>query len=715
MMNNIIKLSVKYFVAFLTGCSSFQSIFAENSTSTDVDLNTGIFEQLATIRVTAEAPVSDLNKQMTVGVLGHSSVLNTPFSMTAIDDADIVKRGADTLGQVFIKDPAIYSQSTTMSTNWWGVMIRGLPVRNFYIDEIPAPPEWLGDYPTEFTENITVLKGLTGYMYGFGAPGGAIDYQLKRPKSTPETKITFGYRNPSVMNILIDQSDYLHTVDMRYRFILGTTQGEAYNGSGQNRYIGSFALDKKISDNVNWTTNFSYENKKTLHEPPIFLLGNLTVGLPKPTYAYDDFLVDNSFYKSQLFTANTAMNWQFSPDWSLKYQLGYTQKLHQFNFVFNSLVNAAGDYNGFLTQFAYLEKSFAHQLMLSGNLSTENVQHHLHMGFGNTKSWLKTSSYYSDKSPRLDDYVDNLYQKQNYLIAHHPDFSLNATRSVVEQSYAFLSDKVQINDQFQTILGLRYTSYDAEDSTHHATSNSGYSTQAATPTLALIYKPLTNMTVYLNYVESLEEGQRVSSIYKNAGEVLNATRSKQHELGIKYDTTQFFATAALFKIQRTAIIENENNELSQDGLTYYRGLELNASFKPIDSLTIGAGMMYLDAKIDKKSQSSAELTGNRPESVPKYIGTLNAEYLLNSLQGLSLHGNVRYNGKSYATNSNILEIPAYALVNAGLSYSFTIAQQDIVLNANINNIFNKKYWASNSTFVNIGEGRNAVLSCSIKW
>jgi outer membrane receptor for ferric coprogen and ferric-rhodotorulic acid len=83
----------------------------------------------------------------------------------------------------------VYTPTSSSTTDWWGTQIRGLPVRNSYVDGVPMLLHWGGDFPTEVIESVTALKGLTGFMYGFGEPGGALSYKLKRPKAANETTV----------------------------------------------------------------------------------------------------------------------------------------------------------------------------------------------------------------------------------------------------------------------------------------------------------------------------------------------------------------------------------------------------------------------------------------------------------------------------------------------------------------------------------------------
>ncbi|MCH4249233.1 MAG: TonB-dependent receptor [Acinetobacter populi] len=666
--------------------------------------------QLPVIAVVAESKQHSLKKITQSGALGSKSILDTPFSVTVVESDDISKRGAKTLGQIFINDPAVYSQSAAMATDWWGTAVRGLGVSNYYIDGFPMSLHWGGDFPAEAAESVTVLKGLTGFMYGFGSPGGAISYQLKRPKATPETSLEVSYRNPAMVTALIDTSDYIDAVDLGYRFVIGGDKGEAYNTADQNHLITSLALDKKLTDNINWTANFIYENNKTEHEPPIFSFGSLTNGFPKVTYDYDHLTIDNSFYKTNTFNAFTGLDWKINENWALKYQLGYTRKEHHSNLVFDYLLNNAGDYRGNLYQFAGLDKSTLNQLMLMGHLNTGVIQHDLVAGIGYT-----VSTYQSGKDSYWGNVFNgNLYQDQSYIITRKPDYSFKPKSSETAQTYGYISDTIKFNEQWQTILGLRHTYYDSEA----LNSAVGYNTKATTPTVALLYKPLPEATLYASYVESLESGSVVGTTYANAGEVLDATVSKQYEVGVKYDAQPFGLTAALFKMERAATMDSIRNGLTyltQDGLTNYTGLELNGNYKPIDTLKLGMGMMYLDASIDQVSEANKATKGHQPAGVAKWSGVANAEYTVDSVEGLSLHGNIRYNGESYTSTANIVEVPAYTLVNVGASYKFKLGGHDAIVNGNINNLLNKKYWASSGSWASIGEARNGVLALKVTW
>ncbi len=173
------------------------------------------------------------------GAMGAKSLLDTPYSITVVDKEDIARRQATSIAQIFANDPSVYSSAPAATTNWWGTQIRGLGVRNYYIDDVPLLLYWGGDFPLESVESVTALKGLTGFMYGFGAPGGVISYRTKRPTAEPMLTTDIGYRTNSIFYARVDAGGPL-TKDgkLGYRLNLAGEKGTAYNQAGVNRLVG---------------------------------------------------------------------------------------------------------------------------------------------------------------------------------------------------------------------------------------------------------------------------------------------------------------------------------------------------------------------------------------------------------------------------------------------------------------------------------------------
>lgn len=674
---------------------------------------------LPAVKVTAKAMATDsslgyLAKDVTAGALGTKSVLDTPFSITVVDSQEIAERGAKSIAQIFVNDAAVYTSTASSTTDWWGTQIRGMAVRNSYIDDVPMMLYWGGDFPTEIVEKVSALKGLTGFMYGFGEPGGALSYELKRPKNTNETSVTLGYRNPGVLSAHVDTS---HTFgdELAARVNLATEWGEAYNQSDSKRTVASLAVDKHFGASVNWFTTLAYEKNRLKAEPMTFYLndGGYDVAasggkLPSVTYDYDDINIDNSYYKTEMMLASTGVQWQINDRWSLKYQLGYSRKTHYSNKSFANLLNREGDYNGYAYNFVNQLDAVFTQAMLKGTMETAGMKHDVVAGLGLQRSKDQGANewYWSN------DFNGNIHQEQTFRFTRTPDFSLAPLSQDASQVYAFASDTVHLSERWQAIIGLRFTDYRLKDVDNNPIVDSGYDTNKVSPTLALVYKPDARTSIYGSYIEALEPGTRVSTVYANAGDLLGATVSKQYEAGVKHDTADTDYTAALFRVERAnqMVVWRDNlRYLTQSGMLTYQGLELSGAHQFTRDLNLGLSAVYLDASINKVEDTTLE--GNDPAFTPKWQVVGNAQYRVTGIRGLKLHGNVRYFGKSYTSDGNTLSVPDRTIVNAGLTYDFRMQGQDWTLFGNVYNLLNTKYWAGGGWSQGaVGEARNFSLA-----
>lgn len=643
------------------------------------------------------------------GVMGDKTVLDTPFSVTVIDAAEIEMRDPLNIGQLFVNDPSVFSFATTGTVNWWGTQIRGLGVRNHYVDGAPIDLYWGGDYPLEPIESVQALKGATGFMYGFGSPGGVIAYRTKRPTEMTAISTEAGWRGSSVWTAHVDAGGPVNESDkLGYRVNLAGATGQEYNEAITHRGLASTAVDYRFTDNLVWRTTATYEDN-TLEREPFHIYWNLPTGSALPVVPEDwgNLHVDNSTYGYHLATAATSLEWRINDDWRVDLTQGYARKRHRSNKTFIYLDDTNGDYSGYLYQFSELDETHSTQALLQGRLDTGPVRNELVLGASNEVYNADFGAGYIFSN----EFNGNIYQRQTYL-APAADDSIAGSPYKETQNSVFASDTLYFGDSWQAVVGLRYTNYDLEDFDGDPTVDSGYRTDAVTPTLALLYKPVEQATIYASYVESLEGGSVVSDpVYVNIGEVLDATVSTQIEAGVKYDGGRVSLTGAVFRIEQANLMDkivNGDRFLTQDGVTRYDGVEAIADFKVTNDLTLGLGVVHLDATIQDADDPTLE--GTAPGETAEWQVVGHGEYNVPAIPGLSLHGSVRYYGEA-ETFAPVVTIPGYTLASVGANYRTEVAGRGVVFTANINNLFDKKYWG----LQNFGERRNASVSVTVDW
>ena len=119
---------------------------------------------------------------------------------------DLAERQVSKLGDVFALDASVSDNSGAYSSWASYVTVRGLPLdwQNAYrIDGKPFL-SYAITLPYEHFEQIELLKGSSGFMYGFGSPGGIVNYVTKKPTEQPVRSIDIGYKSDSLWSEHVD-------------------------------------------------------------------------------------------------------------------------------------------------------------------------------------------------------------------------------------------------------------------------------------------------------------------------------------------------------------------------------------------------------------------------------------------------------------------------------------------------------------------------------
>ncbi|EDT11849.1 TonB-dependent receptor plug [Paraburkholderia graminis C4D1M] len=141
---------------------------------------------LPTVKVTAAQDTTQhLKEDVGSGALGTRSQLDTPFSTTVVTSEELQDRQPSKLGDVFATDASVSDNGNAYNAWATYLTVRGMQLdwqSGFKIDGMPFNSYGI-TMPYEQLEKVELLKGLTGFMYGFGAPGGIVNYVTKKPPS----------------------------------------------------------------------------------------------------------------------------------------------------------------------------------------------------------------------------------------------------------------------------------------------------------------------------------------------------------------------------------------------------------------------------------------------------------------------------------------------------------------------------------------------------
>ncbi|MFW0743658.1 TonB-dependent siderophore receptor [Aliarcobacter butzleri] len=645
-----------------------------------------------------------------VGLWDRRSLQDTPYQMSVVSQ-DMLENTGNDINQIFKMNPLTQLNYTSTSGASWsetGVNVRGFTiVGNTILDGIALPALYTS--LTQDVERVEILNGLSGFLYGVGYVGGAVNYVTKRPTQERLTNLTIGSSGNEAAYVHADLGGKIDEKGkFSYRLNAFKQDGETSikNQEVDNTLV-SGALDWRATDNLILSFDASHKKAKTDKLAATFLTTNsISKFDPKQGYAPDwtfsEITQDNLGFKSL---------WQINDNVKLRTGYVYLEKESEHSQPYiNS--NSDGTY-----EFQYYRlspdktKDHGAYVYTDFDFKTFGIEHTLTVG----GSGMKRKYYEMDGSY---EYVSlgnyslselNHISKPTYLRDTNKPKYLSSRN---EKINFMIGDDIRFNENWSILVGLNRAETQTDSYDMSGTRTGGYDANEVTPSVSLIFKPFEDLTTYATYMEALENGTVVGNTYKNAGEVFDPYVSKQYEIGAKYSVSEnLLLSSALFRIERANSYEDlttSPHTLTQDGLVIHEGLELTATGKVTDNLTIIGGGTIMDLEIDKAASNE----GKKPTDTASKMAKLYAEYDISAVKGLTLTGGAYYMGESYRDGANTDIISSYTVYDAGLRYKTKLDKYPTTFIMNVANLTDKDYWRNTSSF---GDPRNIAFSMKMEF
>jgi len=282
-------------------------------------------------------------------------------------------------------------------------------------------------------------------------------------------------------------------------------------------------------------------------------------------------------------------------------------------------------------------------------------------------------------------------------------------------SYSVADTLGMLDGRLQLTLGAR-----AQRVRQTMASPKAYDEQAITPMLGVIAKPWgPSVSLYANYIEALSPGMTVGTTYANAGDVLSPYKTKQKELGVKWDAGTFTNTVSLFNIEMPSTMSVNGTGpgalpvLSLNGLQRNNGIEWNTFGQITKDVRVLGGIAYTEAK-QVRSDASA-INGNDMAGVPRWTANLGTEWDTPWVRGLTLNARLTYTGAQYIDAANKLELASWQRWDIGARYATKIASKPVTIRASVENLTDNRYWSGyfNEGYATVGSPRSFKLSTSV--
>ncbi|HEX7936199.1 MAG TPA: TonB-dependent siderophore receptor [Paraburkholderia sp.] len=667
------------------------------------------------VSASKDAPVAQADT-VSAGALGTRKLVDTPFSTRTVTAEEGKDLFATTSNDLFRYDPAVSVTSENAIGENSMFTVRGMPIDTLNSIKVDGQtfPSWDTDLSLEPFEQVELLKGLSGFMYGFGSPGGIVNYVLKRPTDTPYRSITVGYRSAGVFSEAVDLGGRFGNDDrFGYRLNLVNEAGNTAEQNGHvRRQVASLAFDFRITPDLTWSADAFYQKRKT--NGTLFgLMFGSGLGIPDASTVTHALTQPQNYYQTEMASFGTGLDYRLSENWhaSVKYRFAKENRTNSDSLLF--VTDSAGDYSN--TLYAAMTRYFYQNVdaMVEGKFNTGSIQHDVVVGAG----FQTQTSEYSNSVGWNQGYFlgnGNLYGS-TLLTNDEVSIGSNLYRQQrTTQAAVYASDTVQLTSRLSALVGLRYTQYREHVYDTTGAVSSQYSADPVTPTVALMFKTDPYSTLYASYVESLEQGGAASNTNLNYPDTFGPLKSKQYEIGLKTDHSKWGANLALFRVDQGYNYTNSANIFVQDGTKRYTGVDASGWIALTSEWRVLGGVMWLDTKAVDVDDASVE--GKRVYGAPRFTATGRIEYNPSYLRPLTLAFGGKYVGNQAVNAANTQFVPAYVTYDLSGRYETKIAGKDVTFRAGINNLFNRRYWTTAwGYYVAPSPTRTAVASATLQF
>lgn len=664
--------------------------------------------------VTAEYAGGQVARGGKVGLLGNKELLDTPFSATQYTSKLIADQQAQNLGDVLVNDPSI------RNTYARGSGRDEFNIRGFTLFNYDAMFNGLyGIAPRDSSsmigiERVEVLRGPNALLNGMapaGSVGGAINLVPKRAGYQPLNRLTMSF---------IDDSQLAAHADVARRFGEDQAFGVRVNAikssgdtpvDGSKERLDAFAIGLDFQgERFRLEGDLNYQNRLTYARSGLlFVAPGVQIGSAPD--AKSNYFPKWSYWESNQISGAARAEFDLTPNWMVYSALGGSE--YDFSSLQTSwqMLNQQGDIRARPTPTKQYVRTLTGEVGIKGKFSIGSLSH---------APVLSVTNYfaeYGSLANRTSGLIfSNIYSPQTSakpdipLIGNVPKESESRLRSIaIADTISMLENTVQLT------LGVRHQqviSSNFDPLTGSRTVGQQYDESKLTPAVALLVRATDKLSLYGNYIEALNQGERSPSTAANPNRAFAPSVSKQQELGLKYDFGRFATTLSVFEIERpSGITDPATRFFSVNGKQRNRGIELLTQGEAFEHVRVLGGIALTDGKLVKTEGGTDD--GNTAPAVPRMQFNLAGEWDTPMLPGLTLTARMLHTGEQYVDVGNTQKIPSWNRYDLGARYAFVTGKVPVTVRGAIENVFDKNYWLSAAREgLTVGAPRTVLLSIS---
>jgi iron complex outermembrane receptor protein len=638
---------------------------------------------------------------------GDTPLTRLPFAASVLGENRLRDAGAKSASDLARLDAGV-SAAYDAEGYWTSISARGYQVdnrANYRRDGLAVNGETVIHLGNK--RSIELLKGTSGMLAGTSAPGGLVNFVVKRPTSR-------------VRSATIDANEHGGvgaSVDVAERFGPDDAVGLRVNAGHERlrpalrdakgtKSLAALAGDwRSASTSVEAEVEWSRQSQPS--QPGFSLLGST---VPDAASIDPRINLNNQTWSLPVVMAGTTgslrVTHHVSSAWALiAHAMGQRLKNDdRIAFPYGVYDPATFTCDLYCDRYApdgtftYWEfqsdgekrRTDALNLAAEGRLRAAGMDHRVTAGVTYTKQR-------ADFGPQIFDIAGIGNIQGTAVVPRSAGFEDTNTNRDERSTEFYARDALELTSTLRVWAGLRHSRLDRSSVRTDGSRPTSYRQSFTTPWIAFGYEPQRGVMTYASFGQGIETDVAPNRArYVNAGQALPALRSRQAEAGIKIGGDSLDLSAAVFDIDRPVAADigpcdaDASCTRRIDGSARHRGVEALTSLRQ-GPWQLHASGMLLDAK--RRGSSDVTVNGLRPVNVPKVTARLQTAVDVAAVQGLALMASIVHEGARMALPDNSASVPAWTRLDLGARWRMSVATgQTLTWRIGIDNATNERAW-----------------------
>jgi iron complex outermembrane recepter protein len=656
-----------------------------------------------------------VSRNSRIGFLGNKNAMETPFNTVSYTDKFVEDTQARNVTDVIAAtDPSVFTNGAIggWSENYY---IRGFQsnTNDMSMNGLFGIAPYYRTAPAMFSR-IEVLKGPSALLNGMppaGSVAGTVNLVSKRAGDAPLLRVT-----PTYMS----DSQWGGTIDAGRRFGQNKQFGIRVNGVYQD---GSGPVRKQDLKTQLGSAGMDWRGYRARISADFYMADDKVDGVVRginlgkntevPTPPNPKTLInpDWSYVSNKDRGAMMRAEYDISDNITAYAAFGRSKTKYKYNGATSAiLLDNHGTIQTVMAQLAFDVDKKSADVGLRGQFDTGLVNH----------QWVINTTYY--KHNQHDYGVRSIPSATWITNMYHPvwgksvpfDVPPISESSLQLKSYGIADMLSLMQDRLQLTLGLRYQEVKSDNlSLMGKPVLTEYKKHALTPGAAILFKATEHVSLYGNYIQGLTKGDSAPITAANYPKVFAPYKTKQTELGIKWDYGTLSHSLSVFNIKKpSSYTDVTTNIFTSGGEQRNRGIEWSFIASPLETVRLMGGASYIKPELTKLAKHDNE--GNIATGVAKVQGKLGAEWDIAAAVGMvTLSANATAVSKQYLNQENSLSVPGHTVFDIGARYNAKVSGHPFTLRAEIKNVTNKSYWGMpRLSNLSLGAPRTFLLSGS---